>query len=78
MLMNVGGLSGAPVKEQSTYVVAGLASEFNGEIPIIAVGGILTAKDALDKLEAGASLIQIYSGLIYRGPQLIEDILRAI
>lgn len=73
-----GGLSGAPVKEQSTYVVAGLASELNGAIPIIAVGGILTAKDVLDKMKAGASLVQIYSGLVYRGPQLIEDILKVI
>lgn len=74
----IGGLSGAPVKEQSTHIVAGLASELNGEIPIIAAGGILTGKDAQDKLDAGASLVQIYSGLIYRGPQLIEDILRVL
>ncbi|MCK5121399.1 MAG: quinone-dependent dihydroorotate dehydrogenase, partial [Methylococcales bacterium] len=73
-----GGLSGAPVREKSTYVVKGLASELNGEIPIIAAGGILSGKDAQDKLDAGASLVQVYSGLIYRGPQLIEDILRVI
>lgn len=73
-----GGLSGAPVKESSTHVVAGLASELKGQIPIIATGGILSAEDAQDKLKAGASLVQIYSGLIYRGPQLIEDILRVI
>ncbi len=73
-----GGLSGAPVKEKSTYVVKGLASELKGEIPIIAAGGILSGKDAQDKLDAGASLVQVYSGLIYRGPQLIEDILQVI
>lgn len=73
-----GGLSGSPVKEKSTYVVKGLATELNGEIPIIAAGGILSGKDAQDKLDAGASLVQIYSGLIYRGPQLIEDILQVI
>lgn len=73
-----GGLSGRPVKEQSTHVVAGLASELNGDTPIIAAGGILTAEDAQDKLKAGASLVQIYSGLIYRGPQLIEDILKTL
>jgi len=73
-----GGLSGAPVKEISTAVVAGLADELKGQIPIIAAGGILLAEDAQDKLEAGASLVQIYSGLVYRGPQLIEDILRVI
>ena len=74
----MGGLSGAPVKEQSTYVVAGLATELNGVIPIIAAGGISSGKDAQDKLDAGASLVQIYSGLIYRGPELIEDILKVL
>jgi dihydroorotate dehydrogenase len=73
-----GGLSGAPVKEKSTLVVRGLAAELNGKIPIIAAGGILTADDAQEKLEAGASLVQVYSGLIYRGPQLIADIVRGL
>ncbi|HIF55371.1 MAG TPA: dihydroorotate dehydrogenase (quinone), partial [Methylococcaceae bacterium] len=73
-----GGLSGAPVMQQSTHVVAKLAAELRGEIPIIAAGGILSGQDAQDKLDAGASLVQIYSGLIYRGPQLIEDILQVI
>jgi dihydroorotate dehydrogenase len=73
-----GGLSGAPVREKSTFVVQGLAAELNGEIPIIAAGGILTADDAKEKLESGASLVQIYSGLIYRGPQLIADIVKNI
>ncbi len=74
----IGGLSGSPVRKQSTYVVASLASELNSKLPIIAAGGILSGKDAQDKLKAGASLVQIYSGLIYRGPQLIEDILKAL
>ena len=74
----IGGLSGAPVREQSTYVVAGLAAELNGQVPIIAAGGILSGKDAQDKLDAGASLVQIYSGLIYRGTQLIDDILKEL
>ena len=73
-----GGLSGAPVKDPSTQVVRGLAAEFQGKIPIIAVGGILSADDAQEKLTAGASLVQIYSGLIYRGPQLIEDIVKSL
>ncbi len=73
-----GGLSGAPVKEQSTIVVRGLAEELNGKIPIIAAGGILTANDAQEKLAAGAALVQIYSGLIYRGPQLIEGIVKSL
>lgn len=73
-----GGLSGAPLTEQATSVVARLAAELKGTIPIIAVGGILSGQDAQDKLDAGASLVQIYSGLIYRGPQLIEDILQTL
>ncbi len=74
----IGGLSGSPVREQSTHVVTGLASELNSKLPIIAVGGILSGKNAQDKLKAGASLVQVYSGLIYRGPQLIEDILKTL
>ena len=73
-----GGLSGAPVKEKSTFVVRGLAAELKGKIPIIAAGGILSAADAREKLAAGASLVQIYSGLIYRGPQLIADIVKSL
>ncbi|MDO9047518.1 MAG: quinone-dependent dihydroorotate dehydrogenase [Methylobacter sp.] len=73
-----GGLSGAPIKEKSTFVVRRLAAELNGKIPIIAAGGILSADDAQEKLAAGASLVQIYSGLIYRGPQLIEDIVKSL
>lgn len=69
-----GGLSGAPVKKQSTFVVKTLAEQLNGRLPIIAAGGILSAEDAQEKLAAGASLVQVYSGLIYRGPQLIADI----
>ncbi len=71
-----GGLSGAPVKDLSTAVVRRLSSELNGHCPIIAVGGILNAADAQEKLAAGASLVQIYSGLIYQGPQLIADIIK--
>jgi len=71
-----GGLSGAPVKDSSTQVVKVLAAELQNKLPIIAAGGILSSKDAQEKVQAGASLIQIYSGLIYKGPKLIEDILR--
>ena len=73
-----GGLSGAPVKEQASFVVRELAQVLSGKIPIIASGGILTAADAKEKLAAGASLVQLYSGLIYRGPQLIEDIVKSL
>ncbi len=71
----VGGLSGAPVREKSTYVVKVLAAALNGSIPIIAAGGILTAEDAIEKIAAGASLVQVYTGLIYKGTQLVDDIL---
>jgi len=72
----VGGLSGAPVKDLSTEVVRNLSSELQDRCPIIAVGGVLSAADAREKLAAGASLVQIYSGLIYQGPQLIADIVK--
>jgi dihydroorotate dehydrogenase len=73
-----GGLSGAPVKDKSTHVVRGLALDLNRKVAIIAAGGILSAADAQEKLDAGADLLQVYSGLIYRGPQLIEDIVKSL
>ncbi|MDD4914434.1 MAG: quinone-dependent dihydroorotate dehydrogenase [Methylococcales bacterium] len=71
-----GGLSGAPLKDSATRVVAELASRLQGKLPIIAAGGIFSAEDARQKIRAGASLVQIYSGLIYKGPTLIEEILQ--
>lgn len=73
-----GGLSGAPVRERSTEVVRGLANRLQGRLPIIGVGGIFSAEDAKEKLDAGAALVQVYSGLIYRGPGLIGDIVRGL
>lgn len=73
-----GGVSGAPLTERSLAVIRFLAKESQGRFPIIGVGGIMTAQDALDKLDAGASLVQLYSGFIYEGPQLIIDINRAL
>lgn len=67
----MGGLSGAPLTTRSTEVVKYIKTHSN--IPVIGVGGIMTAQDALDKLNAGADLIQLYSGFIYAGPQLIRD-----
>ncbi len=72
-----GGLSGAPVREKSNRVIRLLAQELQGEIPIIGAGGILRGEDAAEKLSAGAALVQTYSGLIYRGPALIADCIRA-
>jgi len=73
-----GGLSGAPVRERSTAVIRTLSAELNGALPIIGVGGILYGKDALEKIQSGASLVQIYSGLIYRGPDLVGECCAAI
>ncbi|MBE0619816.1 MAG: quinone-dependent dihydroorotate dehydrogenase [Burkholderiales bacterium] len=73
-----GGLSGAPLRDVSTEVIRKLARLLEGRVPIIGVGGVMGAADARAKLAAGASLIQIYTGFIYRGPQLIGEILRAL
>lgn len=71
-----GGLSGAPLREMSTEVIAQLARALGGAVPIIGVGGIFAPADALEKLKAGASLVQLYTGLIYRGPGLARRIAR--
>lgn len=68
-----GGLSGAPVRDMSTHVIGVLADYLDGSIPIIGVGGILCGEDAKAKFAAGAKLVQIYSGFIYRGPELIGE-----
>lgn len=73
-----GGLSGAPVREKSTYTVRALAAELGGRLPIIAAGGITEGKHAAEKIAAGASLVQIYSGFIYKGPALIREAVDAI
>ena len=69
-----GGLSGAPVRNQSTIVIQQLSKQLQGALPIIGVGGILSGVDAVEKIAAGASLVQIYSGLIYKGPALVHEI----
>ncbi len=73
-----GGLSGAPLFKRATAVLNKLAVALAGEIPIIGVGGIMTGDDALAKREAGASLVQLYSGFIYRGPALIAEAAAAL
>jgi dihydroorotate dehydrogenase len=72
-----GGLSGAPVREKSTRVIAALAQKLAGEVPIIGVGGITEGAHAAEKIKAGASLVQVYTGFIYGGPQLIGDCIKA-
>lgn len=73
-----GGLSGKPLGRRSTEVIRFLAKNSEGRFPIIGVGGIYSAEDAIEKLEAGASLVQLYTGFIYEGPKLIHDINRKI
>ncbi len=68
-----GGLSGRPLREASTRVVAQLARALDGALPIIGVGGILSGADAKEKVDAGATLVQIYTGLVYRGPGLVAE-----
>ena len=73
-----GGLSGAPVRERSTAVVSRLHRRLGDELPIIAVGGILDAEGAREKIAAGAKLVQLYTGLIYRGPRLVREVAQAL
>jgi dihydroorotate dehydrogenase len=73
-----GGLSGAPLTERATAVISYIHNKSNGSFPIIAVGGIMSAQDALDKLDAGADLVQLYTGFVYEGPRLVRDINEAI
>jgi dihydroorotate dehydrogenase len=73
-----GGLSGAPVRDLSTQVIAALHRELGGALPVIGVGGILSGADAKAKTDAGASLVQLYTGLIYRGPALVRECAAAL
>lgn len=69
-----GGLSGRPLTQRSTAVIAAFAAELNGALPIIGVGGISSLEDAREKIAAGASLVQVYSSFIFQGPRLIQEI----
>jgi dihydroorotate dehydrogenase len=73
-----GGLSGAPVREASNRVIAQLRAALGREFPIIGVGGVLSAADAQSKIDAGADVVQIYTGLIYRGPALVHRVAQAL
>ena len=73
-----GGLSGAPVKNKSTIVIQQLSKQLQGALPIIGVGGILSGADAVEKIAAGASLVQVYSGLIYKGPALVRELCKTL
>ena len=70
-----GGLSGVPLKERSTQVIRYLSEKSNFSFPIIGVGGIHSEADALEKIKAGASLVQIYTGFVYEGPSLVKELI---
>jgi len=74
----MGGLSGAPLEDSATETVAALVAALDGKMPVIGVGGILDGEGAVEKINAGAELVQIYSGFIYRGPELIRESVDAI
>jgi len=73
-----GGLSGLPIREQSTEIIRYIHKKSEGKLPIIGVGGIMSPADAIEKIEAGASLVQVYTGFIYEGPSLVRRINKAI
>lgn len=76
--LGAGGLSGKPLRARSTEVISYINKKGNGQIPIIAVGGIFTAEDAIEKLNAGASLVQVYTGFVYEGPKIASEICKGI
>ena len=73
-----GGLSGTPVKEQSTKVIQLLSKALDNKLPIIGVGGIASGSDAQEKIAAGAKLVQVYTGFIYQGPELVKEIVHSL
>jgi dihydroorotate dehydrogenase len=73
-----GGLSGLPLKDRSTEVIRYISEKTRGQIPVIGVGGIMSPEDAIEKLEAGACLVQLYTGFIYEGPAVVKKINKAI
>ena len=74
----LGGLSGAPLTQRATQVIRQLHAILQNAIPIIGVGGIMSSKDAQDKLDSGADLIQLYTGLIYQGPDFVNDVIQTV
>ena len=78
LFAETGGMSGRPLAKRSTEVIRHLYQQTKGAVPLIGVGGIFTAEDAWEKITAGASLLQIYSGLVYEGPQINRAILNGL
>jgi dihydroorotate dehydrogenase len=78
LVRETGGLSGAPLRQAASAACRTLYAHVGGTVPIVGVGGIFSADDAYERLRAGASLVQIYTGLIYEGPGLVARILRGL
>lgn len=78
LAQETGGLSGAPLTSPSTAFIRKLAGHLDGALPIIGVGGIINSQDAVDKIEAGATLVQVFSGMVFTGPDLITDCVNAL
>jgi dihydroorotate dehydrogenase len=76
--IGAGGLSGLPIKKRSTEIIKYISEKTRGEIPIIASGGIFTGADAQEKLAAGASLVQVWTGFIYEGPGIVKNICQTL
>jgi dihydroorotate dehydrogenase len=76
--IGAGGLSGKPIRDRSTEIIKYIHDKTGGRLPIIGVGGIMSARDAMDKLQAGATLVQVYTGFVYEGPGLVKKINKAI
>lgn len=78
MEIGAGGLSGAPLKQRSTELVKYICSRLKDQVPVIASGGIFTAADAKEKLDAGAALVQVWTGFIYEGPGIVKNICKSL
>jgi dihydroorotate dehydrogenase len=76
--IGAGGVSGRPVRDRATEVVKHIVTGTNNQVPVIASGGVFTGADAIEKLNAGASLVQVWTGFIYKGPSITRNICRAI
>jgi dihydroorotate dehydrogenase len=73
-----GGLSGAPLASRSLAALGAIVARFGGEVPVISCGGVMSPADARARIEAGAALVQVYTGMVYRGPRLLREVAAAL
>ena len=76
--IGAGGVSGLPLKQRSTEIVKYIYQKTNGQIPVIASGGVFTGNDAMEKLDAGALMVQVWTGFVYEGPAIVKNIYKAL